>query len=467
MSHAETMMLFADTSAASDRINAIDILHGATAIYTAEEVVDNLLDRVKWPHGKSRICDPSAGDGQFIGRALTRALAVHAFTDEELPDMIEGWEIHPHACVQARARIEAILVAHGRPAKLACELAEKIIHNRDFLTQGPVVPTWDVIAGNPPYLRWVNVPKILQQDYAEHVPHYASGDMLHSFLDRCSKVLREDGEIALVTSDRWLQNLGASALREALGKNLGIRHLERLDVNTAFYRPKQRKAGSPPRIHPVSVVLSGGGSTALTRDPIYPGANTERYKGMPTLADIATVKIAPWLGTAGIFVMTAEEAERSGIPIEMLVPAVDTDDIIGNVLGKPTRYAIRTDPNTVPCEAVMRHLEGLQHLMASRGRMSKMWLPPETFHKMDLSKPYLLVPRIAKTPKSVRVPAGILPINHNLSIVAGSDALLEKVERALASDLAADWVSEHAARLENGYFSLTTTLLRKLPIASE
>ena len=43
---------------------------------------------------------------------------------------------------------------------------------------------------------------------------------------------------------------------------------------------------------------------------------------------------------AGVFVVTAEEAERSGSPRSVLVPAVDTDDIFGRTLGTPSRCAI-------------------------------------------------------------------------------------------------------------------------------
>lgn len=83
---------------------------------------------------------------------------------------------------------------------------------------------------------------------------------------------------------------------------------------------------------------------------------------------------------------------------------------------------------------------------------------------MDLSCETLLVPRIATSPKAVRVPPGILPINHNLSIVCGEPGVLDRVEAALRSPLAAQWVRDYAPRLEGGYFSLTTTLLRKMPI---
>jgi len=62
------------------------------------------------------------------------------------------------------------------------------------------------------------------------------------------------------------------------------------------------------------------------------------------------------------------------------------------------------------------------------------------------------------------VPAGVLATNHNLSIVSAGDMTLEELETILASERTMQWVSQRAPRLENGYYSLTTTLLRKLPV---
>ncbi|WP_324777642.1 hypothetical protein [Ralstonia pickettii] len=200
----------------------------------------------------------------------------------------------------------------------------------------------------------------------------------------------------------------------------------------------------------------------LTERPIYPGVDESRYEGMPTLDQIAEVRIAPWLGSPGIFVVDEDTAAK--LPGEYLVPAVDTDDIVSGLLGVPKRFAIRTKPGEEPSGAVMEHLQRTMHKMAARGRRGAFWMPPETFHRMDLSRETLLVPRIATSPKAVRVPPGILPINHNLSIVCGTPEVLERVESALRSPLAAQWMRDYAPRLENGYFSLCTTLLRKMPI---
>jgi len=51
---------------------AIEALHAATALYTAEPVVEVLIDRIGWPDADGRLVDPSAGDGMFMVRALSR-----------------------------------------------------------------------------------------------------------------------------------------------------------------------------------------------------------------------------------------------------------------------------------------------------------------------------------------------------------------------------------------------------------
>lgn len=460
----QTELLFAHHAGEAARAAAIDQLHHATAIYTAEGVVDELLHRLHWPAGARRLVDPSCGDGMFVGRALLKLLHAGDPGDRAILDTVQGWEIHPFACSQARARICGILHSAGRTSATAARMAHEMVRNADFLIDGPTSPAFHVVAGNPPYLRWLNVPSVLRDDYAQHVPAYAAADMLHSFLDRCAATLHANGEIAFVTSDRWLFSDRAAKLRGLLGQRLSIQHLSRLSAKSCFYRPKNRRSGTPPRIHPVAVHLSHASGRKLTAEAIYPGVDAELYRGMPTLGDIAQVRLAPWLGAHGIFLVTAEEAAASCLPADVLVPAVDTDDIVDGALRAATRYAIRTVPTCAPCAVVAGHLERNMHRMAKRGLSGKIWMPPEGFHRFDLSKQSLLVPRIAKTPASIRVPAGHLPINHNLSIVCDDVALLARIEKALSGEIAATWLRGHAAPLEGGYFALTASLLRKIPI---
>ncbi|WP_291333548.1 N-6 DNA methylase [Desulfovibrio sp.] len=454
--------LFADP-----RATAIDELHAATAIYTCSDIVDDLLGRLLWPFGDRVLVDPSCGDGMFLCRALVRLLeAEPEICSGRILALMTGWEVHPHASHSARVRIGEVLVDYGWNMEDARDCAGQMIRNADFLTAGPDMPIYDVIAGNPPYLIWSRVPALLREEYSAVVPRHAQADLLHSFLDRCSCCLNVGGEIALVTSDRWLFNLNSQKLREALGqRDFGLAHVERLDPRTAFYRPKNRKAGQPPRIHPVSVVLrkSDADLRRLSVSAIYPDApDFDASKSGPTLEAVADVQLAPWLGGKGIFVV--DKIVADALPGDRLVPAIDTSDVVDGILQSPTRYAILTYPGEEPPEAIRRHLELTMVRMSNRGLQAPKWQPPESFHALDLSQPRLMVPRITRSLRPIRVPAGVLPYDHNLTIVQGKALDLDQIEDLLLSPEAAEWFEICTPRLENGFRSLTTTLLKSLPV---
>lgn len=447
------------------RAAAVDSVHAQTAIYTSSHVVEALLDRVNWPLGEHRFLDPSCGDGAFILAALERLRLMPDDVDTAL--RVRGCEIHPGAVSDCRERVRAFLLERGWRPEVAERTAVEMIVECDFLTDGPDLGQFDVVGGNPPYLRYAHLPDFFKAIYALTVEEYARGDLLHMFLARCCASLPEDGAIALVTSDRWIGNSTAAPLRGRLGKLVGVDHIERLDCSTSFYRPKRRVKGSPPRVHPIAVVLrpKGLAKFELSEAAISPdGADEKPYTGR-TLADIANVRLAPWLGPIGAFVLNEREANLLRSHAE-LVPAVDTDDIArdSDVLKKPCRWAIRTTACREPSGRLQQHLQQWAPKMPKRSETRPYWLPPETI-TLPLSEPALLIPRISRTLRVIDLPAGILPINHNLSVVAKSEShTLEEIKAILLSEKSQQWIARNAQGIDNGYKSIITTLLRRLPI---
>lgn len=448
----------------SSKSAAVEELHAATAIYTVSEVVDPLLDRLNWPQCGGRLLDPSAGDGSFLLQALKR-LDAH---DQESIARVTGWEIHPGAVSSARIKITQHLVrAGGWSWDSASRIASQLLINKDFLTDGPTRGEYRVIAGNPPYLRFQRLPDYFKNIYGGCLPKYARGDLLHAFLDWCTKLLPEDGAIGFVCSDRFLFNANAADLRGEIGNRVSISHLARLDPSSSFYRPKVRVKGTPPRIHPVEVVLHplAAGRFPITRAAISPDDVERKHENGRTLSDIAKVSIAPWLGPLGIFVVTGADVTTLRRGRAKLIPAVDTDDIDPRTdqLGEPTRFAILTTREKKPVAAVVRHLNDRYDRMPQRGRNRVYWMPPETI-SMNLEAPSILVPRIARRIRAVILPAGVLPLNHNLSVVSTSSQSLNELRDLLLSERCQAWVKNNAPRLESGFLSITTSLLRRMPI---
>jgi len=444
--------------------DAVDALHQATAIYTASHIINALLDKLDWPNTSGTLLDPSAGNGAFLIEAIKR-LDISA---PENLQRIKGWEIHPIAATQARTSISQYLQNHNYPTRLANQLAKQIIVNKDFLLDGPTSERFNLIAGNPPYLCFRRLPAYFKMLYGPNtVAPYAQADILYAFLDSCTKLLTPNGQIGLICSDRFLINDTTTELRKQLGQRVGIAHLARIDQKSAFYRPKQRVKNSPPRIHPVEIILQDARTAPIqiTESPLSPDTLTSETKpDEQTLSDIATVTLAPWLGPEGIFVIDQQTAGTLKDHAQ-LIPAVDTDDIdrSNDKLKAPYRFAIITVADNKPSDLLDQHLRQNLTRMPRRGRRPSYWLPPEK-PKLHLNQPSLLIPRIARHLRVIDLPPGIMPINHNLSIVSSGTMPLSEIKKILLSEKSQTWIKANSPKLENDYLSITVKRLRRMPI---
>lgn len=444
------------------RAATIDAIHHATAIYTAPEEIGALLDRLDWPAVGGRLLDPGAGNGGVLVSALARLdlaredVAAAAYA-------VRGYEFHPGAVAVARRRVADHLLARGWSGCAAGVAAAQIVEERDFLLSPVPVATFSVIAANPPYWRALSLPAEYRVDYEAMVAPHAQADLLYAYLQRAADIVAPGGVIGLVTSDRWLLNASSAELRRRLGLRFAVRDLRRLDSTSAFYRPKTRAKGTPARVHPVSLVLDPSGrGAALTAAP-FPLDGVRAGEGVP-LRDLATILLAPWLGPDGIFVIR----DPALAPGAVLVPVVEPDDIdpATDRLTGSTRWAIQTSAAEEPAPAVLAHLDRELHRMPRSGRRTARWVPPETFvGRLPLSVDAVMVPRIAKRLRAVPLPAGTMPINHNLVVVSGrSPATLV---RWLTHPAVQEQAAALSLRLESGYASFTATLLRQLLIPAE
>ncbi|MBI5940131.1 MAG: N-6 DNA methylase [Caulobacterales bacterium] len=446
----------------SGREATIDTIHQATAIYTVPEEISALLDRLDWPAVGGRLLDPGAGNGGVLIAALDRLRLAHDDVATAVFS-VKGYEFHAGAVAAARRRVADHLLGRCWSGIAAGAAASQIVEERDFLLSPVPVATFSVIAANPPYWRALNLPAEYRADYEAMVAPHAQADLLYAYLQRAADIVAPNGSIGLVTSDRWLLNASSAELRRRLGKRFSVRDLRRLDSASAFYRPKTRTRGTPARVHPVSLVLDPAGvGAALTAAP-FPLDGLPEAEGV-LLGDLAEIRLAPWLGPEGIFVVR----DPAALPGAVLVPVVEPDDIDprGDCLTGSSRWAIVTRADVEPGPSVLAHLDGQLHRMPPRGRRATRWVPPETFiGRLPLDVDAVMVPRIAKRLRAIPLPAGTMPINHNLVVVSGHPvAAMVAWLNHPAVQAQADALS---LRLENGYASFTATLLRQLRIPAE
>ncbi|MFZ3481857.1 Eco57I restriction-modification methylase domain-containing protein [Sphingomonas sp. 3-13AW] len=444
----------------TDMEGAIDRIHSHTAVFTCDDVIDRLLDQVEWPSRKGRLLDPGAGHGDVLLRAIAR-LDLAKDDVDLLAARVEGWEFHPQAAAITRTRIADALQQRGWTTVAASAAGKAVVFERDFLLDGPAMRTFDVIVGNPPYIHRSRIPGDYRVKMDRVVPRYARHDMMHPYLEACSRHLAPGGCMAMVTSDRWLINENTAALREVLGSRLTFDVVERLGVDNPFYVPKTRRRNSPPRVHPVIVVARNAAGRGIRVDAAPVPLDDARASAQgPVLADHVKVMVAPWMGADGIFVV---RRDRTDLPDEVLIPCVVTGDIhpTEDRLLPLSCAVIRTGFET-PHPLVMEHLRQELPRMAPRGRRTPAWLPPTSFaHKLPLKRPGLLIPRIARRLRPIHLPVGVMPVNSNLVITDCDDPAA--LAAWLNDPAQQEWIARNAPPLEGGYLSITTTLLRRMP----
>jgi SAM-dependent methyltransferase len=435
----------------------VDAIHDGTAVYTARGEISQLLDAVGWPGCGGRLLDPGCGDGNMLVAALL-ALAP-APGDRATARRVHGIEFHAPSANGARDRLAGVLESLGWDVAEAEAEARGMVETRDYLLDGRM-PGWDVVLANPPYWRRHNLPDGYRARFDEATDRASRGDLLHAYLDAMARDMAPGGTMALVTSDRWLVNSGAAALRARLGEALRVTHARRLDPRSAFHRPKERARGTPPRVHAVSLVLSSAPGRQLGAVPFLV-EEPPKVDGV-RLADLVEMRLAPWLGPDGIFTVDGD----ADLPADVLVPCVEPVDICPRTgeIGPTRRWAIVTGDGE-PAPEVLAHLDANMHRMPPRGRRRVRWLPPERFDRhLPLEREAILVPRIATRLRSVTLPPGHLPTNHSLCCVASADLTAQDIRRMLDDPRVQAQADALALRIESGFRSYTATLLRGLVI---
>ena len=147
----------------------------------------NLIDK----KGITNILEPSAGEGVFL-----KALADINFDKK----IIEAYEIDSDLK----------------------NVSETKINYENFLSSD-INNKYDLIIGNPPYVRWKNIPKKMREelkdnDYWNDKINGLS-DLLYAFIYKCVDLLNDNGELIFITPSFWTQTKHSNDLRRHLINN--------------------------------------------------------------------------------------------------------------------------------------------------------------------------------------------------------------------------------------------------------
>lgn len=209
-------------------------VHGQ--VFTKPHIVELMLDLAGYTGQRSvKLLDPGCGAGAFMVAGavrLIRASGVPKMFDE-VADCICGVEKDSQAAGQCREQLTTVLTSEGVSPKLARRLAEHWVIQDDFLERD--LPKFDLVVGNPPYVRQEAIPKAKLEQYREDFNcFYDRADLYVAFFEKGLKLLADEGRLAFICPDRFVKNNYGRKLRAFIAEKFAVEHVVDLAQASPF-----------------------------------------------------------------------------------------------------------------------------------------------------------------------------------------------------------------------------------------
>lgn len=503
-------------AAALDTLAEAEGINERGAVFTRREVVDFILDLSGYTVGNAlylkRMLEPSFGDGGFLLPAIERLVASwrkrrnakDAVAD--LSNCIRAVELHRSTFAATRTRLIEQLRQLDIGASDAVRLADAWLIRGDFLLT-PLDGAFDVVVGNPPYVRQELIPDQLLSEYrARYKSVYDRADLYVPFIERSLSLLVSGGNLAFICADRWMKNRYGGPLRRIVSDGYHLKIYVDM-VNTPAFQ-------SDVIAYPAITVISRdkSGPTRIARQPEISHAAlaklsrnllSEHQSAHVTELSRVTSGEDPWLldsngqlalvraiearfptleeASCKVGIGVATGADKAFIaPLDELdveedrkIPLVMTRDILrGKVewrgLGVINPFA--EEGGLVRLEEyprLRRYLEARKEQIAGRHVAQK--IPANWYRTIDriypalAGKPKLLIPDI-KGEAHIVLEEGLLYPHHNLYYITSEAWDLDALRAILMSGIARLFVSVYSTKMRGGYLRFQAQYLRRIRV---
>ena len=242
------------------------------SVYTRPEVVRLILDLAGYRPDqsrllRSRLLEPSCGDGAFIAEIVERLVASEKRSAKGRMDWSQpSWasavcavDLSAAAVENCRNLVAQALVGHGCPDGRAREIAQSWTIQTDFLLHDWGRQTFDFVVGNPPYIRLEDMPPRIMREYREYYRTATDrADLYVPFFERGLSLLSSAGALAFICANRFAKNQYGTALRTLIAQQFHVRHY----VNLEHTQPFLAKVSAYPAV--VVIDRNRGASTFAT-----------------------------------------------------------------------------------------------------------------------------------------------------------------------------------------------------------
>lgn len=484
------------------------------AIFTRREVVEFILDLLGYeaaaPLHTLRLLEPSFGFGDFLLPAIDRLLVAWKRSEagpNALSDAIRAVELHRASFDRTHALVVQKLRAAGVGLGDAESLADQWLIQGDFLLV-PVSGKFDVVIGNPPYVRQELIPNALMTEYrARYRTIYDRADIYIPFIERSLTLLAKSGQLGFICADRWMKNRYGGPLRAMVADDFHLSVYVDMVNTPAFH---QDVVAYP------AITIIGREKSGLTRTAYQPEISDSALSSLaaalrssesPLVASgvrelqAVTSGAEPWILDSweqlalvrrlesqfpliedagckvGIGVATGADKAFIG-PFDALdveagrkLPLVMTRDIMdGGVkwrgLGVVNPFG--DDGRLVKLDQfpkLKRYLEERRDQIA--GRHVALKAPANWYRTIDriypelTEQPKLLIPDI-KGAAHIVYEEGCLYPHHNLYFITSNAWEMRALQAVLLSGIARLFVATYSTKMRGGYLRFQAQYLRRI-----
>jgi len=211
-------------------------------VYTKSWVVDLILDLAGYrPTEDLASCyaiEPAAGAGAFlvpmIGRLL-ESVSKHGRKLADAENALHAYELDEPAAARAVGLATAKLRRLGVDLGDAQRIAKGWVTVGDYLIQSRSDRRADFVVGNPPYIRYDDLPDELLIEYRGLYPTMVGRcDIYVGFIEAGLRQLKEGAALGFICADRWMRSAYGIELRRLVNKTCAVEAVIEMHDAPAF-----------------------------------------------------------------------------------------------------------------------------------------------------------------------------------------------------------------------------------------
>jgi adenine-specific DNA-methyltransferase len=468
--------------------------HGV--VLTKSEVVKSMLDLVEYNSNidlsKKVIIEPSAGEGAFaveIVNRLYHSSKKYNFDFKQAMTNLFFCEINEQSAFLLEERISKYLNDKSINSEV------QIVHIGDYLTKD--FPKADFVIGNPPYVRHENIPANDKTKYKSLYRTFVQrSDLYIPFFEKSLNLIKPDGALCFISSNRWLKNQYGKKLRTLISQRFNLHHAVNLEqaspfeedviaypsifhiknsdsrIKSLFY--EINNTFNLPKVHNQTVKPTREIDLHKTNGDWF-SHNTYELKNRANLSLIEKQDFKIGIGVAtGKDSVFISNDFHDQIEHELLVPILTSKDLKGDALNWQGNYLINPfnpDGSLINLthypkanNYFIKNKEFLEKRHVAKKNINHWYKTIDKVNIRLVNQPKILLPDITGN-KFIFIDEGKFYPHHNLYYITSNNLEELKVLTCfLMSDFVKNQLMENGNKMNGGYCRWQSQNLRKVLI---